>query len=192
MNRCLTGVICGMILFTSACATQPHAERAAISLPDHPLSFMFGEWAGTAKGVGFDRKPFEITQTERVGPILEGGVTVIEGRGYGASGDLSFNAFAIVSYDKRREEWEIRSYTDGYAGTFPFEPTQSGYVWSTPAGPDAMMRYTAEFEGDTWYQIGEYVPASGEPQQTFEMTLKRIGDTNWPSAGVVLPPAIAN
>jgi len=189
-NRWISMAAGGAMLFASACATEPTTETTAVlhaPLVDSPLSFMFGEWSGTAKGVGFDGQPFEIIQTERVGPMLDGAVTVIEGRGYSASGDLSFNAFAIVSYDKRRETWEMRSYTDGYAGTFPFEPTENGYVWSTPAGPDASMRYTAWFDGDTWRQIGEYVPESGAPRKTFEMTLQRTGDTAWPSAGIVSP-----
>jgi len=50
---------------------------------------------------------------------------------------------------------------------------------------------TAEFDGDTWRQIGEYVPKSGDPRKTFEMTLKRIVATFWPSASVVLSATIA-
>ncbi len=188
MNNWIAIRVLAVTLLASACATQSSAEPTPKQIADNPLSFMFGEWSGTASGIGYDQKPFEITQTERVGPMLDGAATVIEGRGYTDSNQLAFNAFAIVSYDKRREKWEIRSYTGGHAGTFPFEPKENGYVWSTPAGPDAVMRYTATFDGDTWHQIGEYVPKSGEPQQTFEMTLKRIGDTDWPSAGVVHPP----
>ncbi len=192
MNRRIAMKIGATMLFASACATQSLSQPSSSQLADNPLSFMFGEWSGTAKGVGYDQKPFEITQTERVGPMLNGGVTVIEGRGYSDSSDLVFNAFAIVSYDKRRKIWEIRSYTDGHAGTFPFEPMDNGYVWSTPAGKDAVMRYTAKFEGDTWHQIGEYVPKPGEARVTFEMTLNRIGDTGWPSEDAVRPFTFKN
>jgi len=192
MNQWISGAIIAATLWAPACATQPPEEPAQSSVADNPLSFMFGEWTGIAKGVGYNATPFEVKQTERVGPMLDGAVTVIEGSGFSTSGEMSFNAFAIVSYDKKRNEWEIRSYTNGYVGTFPFEPKEDGYVWSTPAGPDAVMRYTAQFEGDIWREIGEYVPTSGEPRKTYEMTLKRIGDTDWPSAGAVVPPDVAN
>jgi hypothetical protein len=190
MTKLIGAILMAVTLSLSACASQAQSQQAQTmeELPENPLRFMFGEWTGTAKGVGFDRQPYEITQTERVGPMLDGDITIIEGRGYEASGDLKFNAFAVISYDKRADKWEIRSYNDGRSGTFPFELTDNGYVWSIPAGPNAIMRFTAEFEGDSWYSIGEYVPAEGPASKTFEMNLKRIGDTPWPSAGAVQPP----
>ena len=85
----LTGATIGAVFALSACATpiaNMQIEEAA--LPESPLSFMFGEWEGSAHGVGRDRKPYDITQTERVGPMLDGDVTVIEGRGYAEDGSV--------------------------------------------------------------------------------------------------------
>ena len=164
-------------------APEPEITEAASS----PLAFLFGEWVGTAKGIGPDQQPFELIQTERVGPMLGGDVTVIEGRGYGAGGSLDFNAFAVVSRNNNTGEWEMRSYSGGHSGTFPIEPTETGFRWSTPAGPDARMVYTATVVGGVWDQTGEYVPDGGEARQTFELTLVRIGDTDWPAAGYVAP-----
>jgi len=64
---------------------------------ENPLSVMWGEWEGPANGIGPDRQPFSLTQTERAGPMLEGEITVVEGRGYDADGTVSFNAFGIIS-----------------------------------------------------------------------------------------------
>ncbi|MEE9381081.1 MAG: hypothetical protein V3V03_06735 [Hyphomonadaceae bacterium] len=160
-------------------------EEAA--LPESPLSFMFGEWEGSAHGVGRDRKPYDITQTERVGPMLDGDVTVIEGRGYAEDGSVVFNAFAIISYDEASDSWSMRSYTGGHAGTFPFELTENGFEWSLPAGPDARINYTATFQNDTWHEVGNYTPTEGEPVQVYEMTLTRLGSSDWPSRGIVEP-----
>lgn len=167
----------------SACASTNQVEAVSDdAYADHPLSFMFGEWVGEASGIAPDRTPYTVTQTERVGPMLDGEVVVIEGKGYGDDGAAAFNAFAIVSPTGADGAWEMRSYTSGRAGTFPFEPTETGFVWSTPAGPNARMQYTATIVGDNWSQIGEYVPANGQARQMFEMNLTRIGPTDWPQA----------
>jgi hypothetical protein len=60
-------------------------------------------------------------------------------------------------------------------------------VWSVPAGPNAMIRFTATVKNNTWREIGEYVAEGGTPKQTFEMNLKRIGDTDWPLGTPVSP-----
>ena len=173
----------------AGCQTMPgEMEVAAEPIAASELSFMYGEWVGRASGVGADRQPFDNIQTERVGPMLDGGVTVIEGRGYTDAGDLTFNALAMVSKNIRTGACEIRSYTGEYSGTFPFELTDNGYVWSLPAGPNARMVFTATYDGDNWHQTGAYTPESGEARQTFEMTLTRTGDTDWPSTGYVRPP----
>lgn len=188
MKTILTA-IAGAAALTAAAIAPVHAEEAKPkTAAPHPLNFMFGEWRGTATGTGRDGKPFTLTQTERVGPMLNGDITVIEGRGYDAAGKLVFNAFAVVSPKRGAENWEIRSYTRGYAGTYPFEPSENGYRWTVPAGPNAVVRYTASFEGNRWHQTGERIVEGGKPQQIFEMTLKRIGDTAWPAAGAVAPP----
>jgi len=153
---------------------------------DHPLSFMFGEWVGDASGFS-QTGPYAITQTERVGPILEGDAVVIEGRGYSEAGETMFNAFAVVSKTASDGGWEMRSYAQGRAGTFPFELTETGYVWSVPAGPNARMIYTAHFDDDVWQQTGQYTPEQGEPRQTFQMTLTRTSNTDWPAGDPVSP-----
>lgn len=160
----------------------------------HPLAFLYGEWRGTASGVGPDRQPFEITQTERVGPLLGGDVVVIEGRGYDAAGALKFNALGVVSYNAQTEGWEIRSYNDGRSGTFPMTIGEMGYEWSIPAGPGARMVYRAQvavgMDGDTWTSTGTFEREGGPVFETFSMTLTRIGDTDWPAAGALAPQSV--
>ncbi|HYM48689.1 MAG TPA: DUF1579 domain-containing protein, partial [Burkholderiaceae bacterium] len=58
------------------------------------------------------------------------------------------------------------------------------YTWESPAGP-ATIRYTATIKGDVPHEIGERVATGSEPVRIFEMTLKRVGDTDWPAAGAV-------
>lgn len=178
---------CAAVPEAAPAAEAVSAEAPAEPVPESEMSFLFGEWVGTAKGTDANQQPYEVVQTERVGPLLGGKITLIEGRGYDASGATLFNAFAVVSKNAQSGELEFRSYTGDYAGTYPFERTAEGFKWSLPAGPSAKMVYTAVVSGDSWEQVGEYVPDSGAPVKVFEMSLKRTGASSWPASGRVVP-----
>ena len=149
------------------------------------LSFMDGVWRGPAT-TQTQSGPHSVTQTERIGPFLNGTVKVIEGRGYQADGAVGFNALGIISFDPATQKYAFRSYAEGRAGTFSFEPTASGYVWEIPAGP-MTIRYTAAIKDGDWHEEGMRMMAGKDPVKFFEMNLKRVGDTNWPAAGAVSP-----
>lgn len=158
------------------------AQRAAIDR----LAFMDGEWRGqaTIQGPG---GPTTLTQTERVGPMLGGSIRVIEGRGYAADGSTQFNAMAVISWDARAERYGFRSYAQGFSGDCPFEVTEDGFRWETPAGPNARIQYVAVVRDGTWHEVGTYV-AEGQPPRPFiEMRLTRVGDSGWPAGGAVNP-----
>jgi hypothetical protein len=177
----LIGIICASSLPSSAMAASSPARAEAME----KLAFMHGTWRGTASGTARDGTRYEVVQTERVGTMLDGDLLVIEGRGYRPDGSVGFNAFAVVSWDDRAGAYEFRSYAQGYAGTFEMKLTETGYTWEVPAGPEAIMRYTATVEGSKWHEVGDYVAPGAEPRRMFEMTLERIGDTAWPSADPV-------
>ncbi len=50
------------------------------------------------------------------------------------------------------------------------------------------IRYTAVVKDGVWHEVGDRLVAGGEPARVFEMTLQRVGDTDWPSAGAIGPP----
>ncbi len=54
------------------------AQKEAIK----PFAPNYGIWRGQAFTTLPDGRKLEITQTERVGPFLDGSVMVLEGRGY--------------------------------------------------------------------------------------------------------------
>lgn len=158
------------------------AQRAAL----RPLNQMDGTWRGTARilepGGGWQ----EITQTERVGPMLDSTVKVIEGRGYDAAGKTVFNAFAILSWDAGKKAFGFRSYARGFAGDYAFTPTDSGFVWEIPAGP-MTIRYTAAVRDGRWREVGDRITPGGEAVRFIEMDLRRVGGTDWPAGGAVPP-----
>jgi hypothetical protein len=171
---------------------QPQAQAPAQTAEQEAVEaiakvdFLRGVWVGPASGTNPGGGRYAVTQTERIGPLLNGTVMVIEGRGYNPDGTTGFNAFAVISWDSEADRYELRSYTSGYSGTFPFTLTDDGYVWETPAGP-GVMRYTAEVTETTLHEVGDFVMPGRPPMRAFEMTLTRRGDSDWPGAGAIQP-----
>lgn len=150
------------------------------------LSFLDGEWRGEAIVYGpGGRETF--TQTERVGPMLGGSIRIVEGRGYDAAGETVFNAFAVISWNDAEDRYQFRAWANGRNGDYRFERTPDGFIWEVPAGPGAIVRYTATVQGGVWHEAGVYIREGGQPMPFMEMTLHRIGDSPWPGAGAVSP-----
>ncbi len=158
-------------------------QRAALA----PLHFLDGVWRGPAWTLRPDGSKHEITQTERIGPFLGGAVKVLEGRGYEADGRVSFNAFGTIAFDAFSNTYSLHSHAMGMAGDFAFTPKADGYVWEVPAGPGAIIRYTATVRGNVFDEVGDHLVAEQPPLRVFEMHLRRVGDTDWPGAGAVAP-----
>jgi len=171
-------------------AVAPVQPTPALAKGMARLSFMRGVWAGPATGTTATGEHYSVTQTERMGPMLGGDIVVVEGRGYRDDGTTGFNAFAVVSWDPRADKYELRSYAMGYSGTFEMKLTDDGYTWEIPAGPGAVIRYTATIKGDTWREVGAYVAGDQPPRPMFEMNLKRVGDSDWP-LGTPIAPSVA-
>ncbi len=158
------------------------AQREAMD----SLAFMDGTWRGTAWTIMPSGEKAVMTQTERVGPLLDGSIKVIDGRSYGAEGRTEFNALGIISYDPVNHTYNIHSYAQGRVGDFVLTPTADGFVWEIPAGP-MTIRYTAVIKDGTWREIGERILPDKDPVQFFEMNLTRLGETDWPAGGAVSP-----
>ena len=177
-----------LLAASTALAQQPFdpakviaAQREALA----PFRYMDGVWRGTALTLRPSGEKHVTTHTERVGPFLDGSVKVIEGRSYEEGGRVGFNALGIISYDVARKTYTLRSYALGRSGDFALTPTADGYQWEIPAGPGKTIRYVATVKDGTWYEVGDMLAAEARPVRIFEMTLKRVGDTDWPAANPV-------
>lgn len=158
------------------------AQRKALAR----LAFMDGVWRGPAWTILPSGEKHSVTQTERIGPFLDGAVKVIEGRGYDESGKVTFNAFGTVSYNPDTDRFTLHSYALGSVGDFTLTPSPDGYVWEIPAGP-VTIRYTAVIKDGSWKEVGDRIAPGKEPARFFEMNLKRVGDSDWPAAGAISP-----
>jgi len=156
------------------------AQREAMGAFAH----MDGIWRGPAWTLTREGR-HEIVQTERVGTFLGGTVRVVEGRGYNADGSVGFNALGVISFNPATRAYTMTSWAQGHAGAFPIRPTADGYVWETPAGPGAIIRYTATIGDGTLREVGHRIAGDAPPVQIFEMNLRRISDTSWPAGDAV-------
>ena len=150
------------------------------------LAYMDGVWRGPAWTILPSGEKHNITQTERIGPFLDGAVKVIEGRGYDADGKVTFNAFGTISFDPDTHAYTLHSYAMGRVGDFVLTPNADGYTWEIPAGP-MTIRYTAVIKDGKWNEVGDRIAKGQEPVRFFEMNLTRVGDTDWPAAGAIPP-----
>jgi hypothetical protein len=158
------------------------AQKEAMAV----FAAMDGVWRGPAWTILPSGEKHAITQTERIGPFLDGSVKVIEGRGYDPDGKVTFNAFGTISYSPDTKAYTLHSHAMGHVGDFSFKPTADGYTWEIPMGPRT-LRYTAVIRDGTLKEVGDVLEPGKEPLRNFEMVLKRVGDTTWPAAGAIPP-----
>lgn len=183
-------VVAASSAFVSALSPEPQAAsdaKAIIAAQREgmkALSFMDGVWRGPAWTILPSGEKHDVTQTERIGQFLDGSVKMIEGRGYDADGTVAFNALGIISYQPADKTYSMRSYAMGRSGDFPLKLTSDGFTWEIPAGP-VTIRYTAVVKDGVWHEVGDRIMPEKEPVRFFEMTLKRVGDTEWPAAGAI-------
>ena len=191
MKRYLLGLSAAAALAFSAGAAlaqmppAPGPRLAAQAEAMKKLAMMDGVWRGTAWTLTPAGRR-EVIQTERIGPMLDGTIKVIEGRGYNPDGSTGFNAFATLSFEPSTGAYTFHSYAMSQVGDFKLTPTADGYVWEIPAGP-MTFRYTAVIKDGAYREIGEQVIPGKAPMQFFEMNLKRLGDSSWPEAGAIPP-----
>jgi len=171
-------------------AAQERPDAAAILAAQREalaqFAFLDGVWRGTATHVLPSGAKSTLTQTERIGPMLDGTLRVIEGRGYLADGRKPFNSFGVISYDPASKAYSMRSYAMGHSGDFSVRRTGDGFAWEIAAGP-ATLRYTAVVKDGTWTEVGDRLVPGQAPVRFFEMKLTRVGDSEWPAGGAIGP-----
>lgn len=186
-GRYLLLTVIAALLSAQLAAQTPTDPRAIISIQRiamEKFARMDGVWRGSAWTILPSADKHSITQTERIGPFLDGSIRVIEGRGYESDGRVGFNAFGVISYIPESKTYRLRSHAQGRYGDFAITPTEDGYVWEIPMG-SSTLRYTASINGDVFKEVGDRIEPGKAPFRMFEMTLSRIGDTEWPAGNPV-------
>lgn len=164
----------------------PAALLAAQREAMQALKAMDGVWRGPAWSLMPSGEKHHIIQTERIGPMLDGSIKVINGMGYEPDGRNTFGALGTLFYDVRSASYTLNAIAHGQSGSFAFKPTPDGYTWEIPVGP-ATIRYSAVIKDGRLREVGDRLVAGQPPLRIFEMDLTRIGDTDWPAGGAVAP-----
>jgi hypothetical protein len=174
-----------------AMSSPAAAQQTPPDIPAHQqaikrLEILKGQWRGQATVLQPGKAPIQLTHTERVGPLLDGSILLIEGKSYRPDGEPGgFNAFAVVSFDQATGSYVLRSYASGHAGDFPLTVTADGFIWSMQAGPNAKIRHVATVGNGRWREDSFYEANGKPPVNVFTMDLQRIGDSTWPTGRAV-------
>jgi hypothetical protein len=174
-------VVAAIMLFSPAPAAAQHqrgpdtaAQRAAIER----LAPLAGRWQGEAQV--FSPVQRIVHQTEEVEPGLNGLVLIINGTGHASAdrtGDPVFRAFAVISYDTRSNQYEVRAYThEGYATTATGAFLDDGsFRWSFAPGGPVQVRFTIAVDETTWRELGEISMDNGATwARTVDLSLRRV------------------
>ena len=163
-------------------ATLISAQREAMKA----FAKMDGVWRGPAWTILPSGEKHNVTQTERIGPLLDGSIKLVEGRSYEPDGRTGFNAFGVIAFDPATKSYSLRSHAQGRYGDFAIKPTDDGYTWEIPLG-EMTIRYAATIKDTMLREVGDRIVAGKEPVRFFEMALTRVGDSSWPTAGTIAP-----
>lgn len=146
------------------------------------LAFLVGTWKGTGTLSRGPNQSHDADVVETVQYKLQGSVLMIEGRGTTKLADGSesvvHDALALVSFDKAKKQFVIRTYRAGGEMLEPeIEVAPGKLVWSfDEPRSQGRIRFTLTVgdEGN-WKELGEYSPKGQENWfQFFEMNLKKV------------------
>ncbi len=138
------------------------------------LDFLVGDWRGDGWIVFPSGERHEILQTERITPLLNGEVILIEGRGVSAvdTNHVVHQAVAFIGYDEEADDLVMRTFLPGGQGAVPIvQVGNQNLMWQIGSN----IRYTINLnEHGQWYEVGEFSRDEGQTwTQFFEMTLDR-------------------
>ncbi len=115
-----------------------------------------------------------VRQTEDVKSKLNGLLMVVEGTGRNPdTGEVMFNALAIITYDDTGGVYHFRSYNEGRYLDTELKVPGNGFEWGYKAGPAAVRFVMRLNEKGEWVETGDVSMGTSPPRKTFEMTVRR-------------------
>lgn len=139
------------------------------------LAYLAGDWEGKATVIS-QNGPLEIRQTEHVEWRLQDLLLVIEGTGRIPSGEIGFQAFAVVNFDPTDQQYKLRSYVkEGLATNAYFKvvaPNQFEWGFDVPTGKTRYYIHLDEI-AKTWKETGEYSADGVTWRKFIDLSLNR-------------------
>jgi hypothetical protein len=138
------------------------------------LSFMEGKWEGKSNVSTGPGQTLELDQYENVEIRMDGKLMAFEGKGYN-EGELEFNAFAVITFDESKQEYEMQSWlatgqkTDAYVRLLDDRKWEWGFEV-----PQGKIRYFITLnEKGQWYEVGEFSSDGATWYPSFNMLLDK-------------------
>jgi hypothetical protein len=138
------------------------------------ISFIEGEWLGTAHVTTGSGQNVTLDQHENVELRLDGKLMSIEGKGYN-EGKLEFNAFAVVTFDEGKQDYEMQSWLSTGEKTKAYIKVHKDDLWEWGFDiPQGKVRYFITLnEKGQWSEKGEFSPNGSDWYPSFNMLLDR-------------------
>jgi hypothetical protein len=164
----------GVLALAGACSAQQDPNVAGQREAMKKLEFLVGRWSGDATASHGPGQPIKVRHTEEVQYKMGGLVLLVEGTGRRAdTGEVAFQAVAMVSYDDARSKYFIRSHSGGRYLETELKVTDKGFQWGYTMGP-ATVKYTMQLnEKGEWSEIGEMTLQGNPPVKTMDMLVRK-------------------
>ena len=169
MRRLLILALLAMPALAQQTPSPIRAQHEAIA----KLSFLEGNWSGSATINQGPGTPLHVTQTERIEPKLDGLILTVEGAGMDPGGKIVFRAFATISYDDEAHQYRIRAYNNGhYVDTeLSVDTDGNGFSWGYSAGQVHIVN-TMHLVAGEWDEKTVSTAGQNPPLTIVEMLLK--------------------
>ena len=142
-----------------------------------PFAFMVGRWAGPAWFMTPNGERQAAYQTERVQPMLDGTILLIEGTGRegGPDGEIVFQAVGILSHDADTGLYYLDAFRDGRHVRAEIISVENGAEWGFEAD-GRQIHNVMRLEDGRWHETGTVILGSGQSIPVVEFTLERVSD----------------
>lgn len=153
-------------------AQMPPSKTKEVAAKLALLPIKEGEWTGI--GVQqFGPNRYEVDQYEKITPMLDGSVFLIEGIGKD-KGVIRHHALATLSYDPATQKYLLRTFKDGYVVDAETELKEDGsFIWSMQ-NSRGTTRYTVRMVEGNWLEKGEISMDGGKTWTAFlDMKLQK-------------------
>jgi hypothetical protein len=161
------------LLATPALAQQSPSPVRAQHEAMTKLSFLAGNWSGTATVMQGPGTPLHITQSERVESRLDGLILTVEGAGTDSTGKIVFRAFATISYDDDAHQYRIRAYNGGHYVDSELSVDTNGFSWSYSTGQVHIVNTMHLTAAGEWEEKTVSNAGRNPPITVVDMLLKR-------------------
>lgn len=141
-----------------------------------------GVFVGPAMTYPLDGKPpFAGRIVQRIGPFLDGAVRLMEGRIYSPQGALRFNGLIVFDYDVDAGRHRASLFANGRKIVTEVVLNPRGYHLDIPVpGARAFRRIHVTLLPTQFLEQVDYHAEGKKPIKEFEMTLDRMGSSDWP------------